>query len=89
MDNFNCYLALILGQLKVESEEIRCVAGLLLKQNIQNFFSNLKDSLKYVVLLSVRSVSLQRIRRHVLGRGVHRNQVRLSNLRHVCVTFVL
>jgi transportin-1 len=48
MHNFNCYLALILGQVKSEPDEIRCVAGLLLKQNIQNYFGNLKESLKYI-----------------------------------------
>lgn len=48
MTNFNGYLAFIFGQLKTESEEIRCVAGLLLKQNIQNFFGNLQDCLKYI-----------------------------------------
>lgn len=46
--SFNSHLAFIFGQLKSEPSEIRCVAGLLLKQNIQNYFANLKDGLKFI-----------------------------------------
>lgn len=49
--NFNGYLAFIFGNLKTETEEIRSVAGLLLKQNIRNFFANLRDGLKCAILL--------------------------------------
>jgi len=56
MTNFNGYLAFIMSQMKSEPEEIRSVAGLLLKQNIRNYFDKLGDILKYVC-----------VRRNVLG----------------------
>eukprot|EP00993_Chasmostoma_nieuportense_P000054 NODE_104_length_3154_cov_167.802775_g97_i0.p1 GENE.NODE_104_length_3154_cov_167.802775_g97_i0~~NODE_104_length_3154_cov_167.802775_g97_i0.p1 ORF type:complete len:897 (-),score=211.37 NODE_104_length_3154_cov_167.802775_g97_i0:408-3098(-) len=48
MQDFNCYLAYILCNLKQETEEIRSVAGLLLKNNIQTFYPQLTESLKYL-----------------------------------------
>jgi transportin-1 len=48
MTNFNGYLAFIMSQMKSEPEEIRSVAGLLLKQNIRNYFDKLGDILKFI-----------------------------------------
>lgn len=41
MPNFNSYLAFILTQMHGEGEEIRSVAGLLLKNNVKTFFDQL------------------------------------------------
>eukprot|EP00906_Rhabdomonas_costata_P036247 RCo050889 len=48
MLNFNCYLTFILCTLQQQTEEIRSVAGLLLKNNIQNHFATISPSLSYL-----------------------------------------